>query len=154
MSLEVPFIVLALSILCYFISKWFLKRFRLGDNKNRKYIAIIPAVILGPIVYVGLILIWIFYASYYPEEKFSKEKWDTNIEERYSMSKDIIKSDILIGKTRIEIITLLGDDYYEYDKDHIGYYIGFVPQIIGIDPDILDIYFKDEKVIKVSQHQS
>lgn len=153
MSVIISLIILLL-IIFYFLSKWVLKRFNLGNNKNRKYVAIIPAILLGLITYIGFIIIWILYTSYYPHENFSKDKWDTNIEERYTMSEDIIKSNILIGKTKDEIIILLGDDYYEYNSHHIGYYLGFVPQVMGIDPDILDIYFKDDKVIKVSQHES
>jgi len=154
MSWEVPLIILVIAILIYIVSMWLLKRFNSGNSQNRKYIAIIPAVILSPIVYIGLIIIWICYASYYPQETFSKEKWNANVEKRYSMSRNIIKSDMLIGKTKEEIVTLLGDDYHEYSKDHIGYYLGFVPKIMGIDPDILDIYFEENKVIKVSQHES
>jgi uncharacterized membrane protein len=154
MSPEVPVIILIIAIAIYFLSKFILKKLKLGNDKNRKYIAVISAVIFSPIIYTLLIVSWIFVAEYYPKEKFDKQKWETKIEERYTMSKNIIKSEILIGKTKEEVIELLGNEYSDYGENHIGYYLGFVPRMFNIDPDILDIYFENGKVIKVSQHNS
>ena len=70
------------------------------------------------------------------------------------MSNDIIKSEILIGKTKEEVIELLGDDFYTYNENHIAYDLGFVPGLFNIDPDVLDIYFEKGKVIKVDQHET
>lgn len=150
MSPEVPIIILVFAIPIYFLSKWVLKKMDIGDNQNRKYIAVIPAIILSPLLYIGIIMIWVFSISYYPNVTFNKQKWDSNYEERYKMSKDIIKSDILIGKTKDEIIELLGNDFYAYDKNHISYELGFVPELFNIDPVFLDIYFENGKVIKVN----
>ena len=127
---------------------------KIGTDKNRKWFALIPTIVFSPIIYVSIIIIWILSVSYYPKKDFNKEKWDTNIEQRYEMSKDIIKSEMLIGKTKEEVIEILGQDYYEGGKDIIYYYLGFVPALFNIDPDILDIYFENGKVIKVSQHTS
>ncbi|OPZ31257.1 MAG: hypothetical protein BWZ00_00612 [Bacteroidetes bacterium ADurb.BinA174] len=154
MSPEVPVIILILAIPVYFLSKWFFKKLKLGNEKNRKYLAIIPTIILSPLLYVGIIMIWIFSVSYYPKTDFNKQEWNENKEERYKMSNDIIKSDILIGKTKEEVIELLGEDYYSYDESHIAYDLGFVPGLFNIDPDVLDIYFENGKVIKVGQHET
>ena len=70
------------------------------------------------------------------------------------MSEDIIDSEMLIGKTKEEVINLLGKGYSLYDDNWIAYYLGFVPGWIGIDPDVLDIYFKHGKVVRVGQHES
>jgi len=154
MSPEVPIIILILAIPVYFLSKWILKRLKLGNVKNRKYLAIIPTIILSPLLYVGIIMIWIFSISYYPKTDFNKQKWIENKEERYKMSNDIIKSEILIGKTKKEVIELLGDDFYSYDENHIAYDLGFVPGLFNIDPDVLDFYFENGKVIKLGQHEN
>ncbi len=69
------------------------------------------------------------------------------------MSKDIINSKMLIGKTKSEVIELLGNDFSTYDDNHIIYDLGFVPGLLTIDPDILDIYFNEDKVIRVEQHE-
>jgi hypothetical protein len=154
MSYEVPLLILILAIPVYFLSIWFLKKFRLGNEKNRKFLAIIPAIILSPILFGGIILLWIFSISYYPKTDFNKQEWASNKEERYKMSNDIMESNLLIGKTKDEVITLMGNDFYKYDDNHISYGLGFVPGLFNIDPDVLDIYFKNGKVFKVEQHQT
>jgi hypothetical protein len=154
MGPEVPVIIIILAIPVYFVTKWILKRFKLGNEKNRKYLAIFPTVILSPLLYVGIVMIWIFSVSYYPKTDFDKQKWNENKEERYKMSNDIIKSEMLIGKTKEDVIEFLGDDYYSYDESHIAYELGFVPGLFNIDPDVLDIYFENGKVIKVGQHET
>ena len=152
MSPEVPIIILILAIPVYFLTKWIFKRLKLGNEKNRKYLAIIPTIILSMLLYVGIIFVFVFSISYYPKTDFNKQEWNKNKEERYKMSNDIIKSEILIGKTKDEVIELLGDDFYSYDENHIVYDLGFVPELLNIDPDVLDIYFEYGKVVKVRQH--
>jgi len=147
-------IILILALPSYFLSKWVLKKLHLGNDNNRKLIAIIPAIFLSPIIYFGLIYLWIFSVSYYPTNNFDKQEWETNMEERYKMSEDIMESKILIGKTKEEIIELLGKDFHTYNQNHIAYSIGFVPGLFSMDPDVLDIYFKNGKVTKVLQHQN
>jgi len=154
MSFEVYIIILVLFMVIYFLSKWILNRLKIGSNKKRKFIAVIPAAILSPIVYIGVIVIWVFSASCYSKEKFDEAKWHADTEVRYVMSEDIIESKMLIGKTKDEVILLLGKDYYQYNENHVSYYIGFVPGFIKIDPDVLDIYFENDAVTKVGQHET
>jgi hypothetical protein len=154
MSIEVPIIILILAIPTYFICKWIIKRLKIGNDNNRKFISVIPTIILSPIIYFGLVMIWIFSVSYYPSNDFDKQEWETNIEERYKMSEDIIESNILIGKNKEGITELLGQDFYSNNENHIAYELGFVPGLFNIDPDVLDIYFENGKVTKVEQHQT
>lgn len=154
MSLESLMIIFLIAIPVYFISRFVLKRFKIGNNNTRRFVAILPTIIISPILYFGGIMIWIFSVSYYPKIDFNQQKWTENTEERYKMSDDIIKNKILIGKTKSEIIELLGEDFYKYDENHIAYDLGFVPGLFNIDPDVLDIYFENGKVIKVGQHET
>jgi hypothetical protein len=154
MSPEVPIIILILAIPVYFFTKWILNKLKIGNEKNRKYLAIIPTVVLSPLLYVEIIMIWFFSVSYYPKTDFDKQEWNNNKEERYKMSKDIINSEMLIGKTKEEVIGLLGDDFYSYDENSIEYDLGFVTLLFNIDPDVLVIYFEKCKVIKVEQRQT
>ena len=154
MSPEVPIIILILAIPFYFLSGCVFKKIKLGNEKNRKYLAIIPALIISSVVYVGIVLIGMFSMTYYPNIDFNKQKWDKNQEERYKMSKNIIKSEMLIGKTKEEVIELLGEDYHTYDDNHIFYDLGFLPELFNIDPDVLDIYFENGIVVKVEQHRT
>ena len=153
MSPEVPIIVLILAIPTYFIIKWAMKKLKIGNINNRKYIAIIPTLILSPIIYFGLVLIWIFSISYYPTNDFNQNEWNTNIEERYKMSEDIIKSKMLIGKTRDEVIRILGNNFSSNDENRISYELGNVPGLFNIDPDYLDIKLENGIVVSVNQYE-
>jgi hypothetical protein len=129
-----------------------------GKDENRKYIATMSAVIISPVIYALLIIGIILLIECHPKRHFDKQKWDTNIETRYEMSKNIIKSNMLIGKTKEEVIELLGDEYTDHcsscDIQLIIYYLGCVPRLFNIDPDHLEIHFKDGKAVKVRQYNS
>ena len=146
--------VLILAIPCFFMSKWVLKKLHIGTTKNRKYIALFPALILSPLLYIGLMLLWFASSAYYPAYEFSKFQWETHTETRYTMSQDIIESKMLIGKSKAEVVDVLGPDFYVYNDNHIAYNLGFLPGLFNIDPDVLDIYFENKKVVKVGQHES
>jgi hypothetical protein len=153
MSIEVPIIILILAIPTYFICKWIIKRLKIGNDNNRKFIAVIPTIILSPIIYFGLVMIWIFSVSYYPTSNFDQNEWKSNIEERYKMSEDIIESEMLIGKNRDEVINILGNNYSTNNENRLSYELGFVPGLFNIDPDYLDIKFENEIVISVNQYE-
>jgi len=154
MNWEVPIILIILFIPTFLLIRWVLKKLNFRDKNQRKYIAIISSAILTPLIYFVLVIIWIFSISYYPQKAFDKQKWHENIEERYKMSNDVIKSEMLIGKTKEEVIELLGDDFYSYNDSCIHYELGFVPGLFSIDPDVLDVYFKNGKVVRVGQHET
>jgi hypothetical protein len=154
MSLEVPIILLVLAFPIYFLTKWVLIRLRFGTEKNRNYLALFSTALLSPLLYIGIIVVWFFSVSYYSKVDFDKEEWTKNKEVRYQMSDDIIKNEVLIGKTKKEIIELLGEDSYFYDENHIAYELGFVPGLFNVDIAVLDLYFENGKVIKVEQHET
>jgi len=154
MSFEVPVIILILGIPTYFFFGWIFKKYKIGNEKYRAFIAIIPTIILSPLIYFAIIIIWMFSITYYPNKDFDQNKWKSNIEARYEMSEDIIDSKILIGKTKKEVVDLLGPNFYTHGENHISYDLGFVPGLLNIDPDFLDIYFENEKVNRVEQHGS
>jgi hypothetical protein len=99
-------------------------------------------------------MLWFFSMSYHPTHDFDKEKWFADKETRYELSEDIIESEMLIGKTKSEVRQILGDENNTDQSDHWSYYLGFRPGFANIDPDVLDIEFKDGKVIRVGQHET
>jgi outer membrane protein assembly factor BamE (lipoprotein component of BamABCDE complex) len=99
-------------------------------------------------------MLWIFSLSYHPTNDFDKEKWFADKETRYELSEDIIESEMLIGKTKSQVRQILGDENNTDQSDHWSYYLGFRPGLANIDPDVLDIEFKDGKVLRVGQHET
>lgn len=53
-----------------------------------------------------------------------------------------------MGKTKEEVIELLGRESVNLDDSTWTYYIGYKPSLLGIDPDVLELEFKDGKVSK------
>jgi hypothetical protein len=152
MSIEAILFILILSIPIYFVCKWCLKKLKLGNDKNRKLIVILPTIILSPIIYSAVITLWIFSISYYPKLDFNQQIWNSSIEDRYKMSKDIIESKILIGKTKEEVVTVLGNKYVFNNEGSLSYELGFVPGLLNIDPSFLIIEFESGIVKKAYQH--
>ncbi|WP_108425414.1 hypothetical protein [Flagellimonas amoyensis] len=151
MSPEVPIIILILAIPSYFVCSWIIRKFKIGHERNSRQIAIVSALLLSPFVYVALIIIWVFSASYYTSNDFDKIEWDSNVEERYRMAEDIIDSKMLIGKTKSDVIQILGSEYSISNENHLSYELGIKPGLFNIDPDYLDIKFENEVVLSVNQ---
>ena len=152
-SIEVYFILIVLAIPTFFIWRWLLKKF-IKVDRTRKIVTWTATIIATPLIYVGLILLWFFSMSYHPSHDFDKEKWLADKEKRYEYSENIIESKMLIGKTKAQVRQLLGDEGNKDDSDYWTFYLGFRPAFANIDPDILDIEFKDGKVVKVGQHET
>lgn len=151
MSVEVYFILLIISIPTFFIWKWLLKKF-IKVDKKRKIATWIATIVTTPLIYVCLIILWLFSLTYYPNHDFNKEKWFADQEKRYELSEDIMDSEMLIGKTKTQVRQLLGDEGNMDEANNWSYYLGFRPSFFTMDPDVLDIEFKDGKVVKVEQH--
>jgi hypothetical protein len=152
-SIEVYFILLVLGIPTFFIWGWFFKKF-IKVDKTRKIATYTATLVAKPLIYIGLIMLWFFSMSYHPTHDFDKEKWFADKETRYEISEDIIDSKMLIGKSKSDVRKLLGDEGNIDTSDYWNYYLGFRPGFANIDPDVLDIEFKDGKVIRVGQHDT
>ena len=91
----------------------------------------------------------------YPKRDFNKDDWDKYIDARFTMTEFIINNRILIGKTREEVIDILGTPHEYYVRENgIYYYIGFKPRFINIDPYLLGIIFENDIVINVYEYRT
>ena len=152
-----PILLLILLLGCFLSIPLFFLWYRLFkkyiiNTKRRKLLTFFATLLTIPFIYIGSIFIWLFTISYYPDYSFNKKKWSTNQETRYELSKDIIGSRMLIGKTKLAVLKILGDENNKIEENHWIYYLGTRPELFNIDPDMLKIEFIDGKVIKVSQH--
>jgi hypothetical protein len=145
--------LLVLGVPTYFILRWILKKF-IKVERVRIIATWMTTLIATPLIYSGLITFWLISISYYPSHDFDKEKWFSNKEKRYKLSKDIIESKMLMNKTKAEVQQILGDEKNSDQSDYWNYYLGFKPGFANIDPDVLDIEFKNGKVIRVGQHET
>lgn len=98
-----PICLLFVPILLYFIFK----------NKRSK---ILQYSFISLLVFIILLITTILSVRGY-FSKYSKEKWKNNVANRYCMIDDIEKNYNVIGKSKDEVIKLLGDKFTE-NKDH------------------------------------
>ena len=96
---------------------------------------------------ISMSLIWLF------EERFDKNRWKTEPSKRYVMVDDVIESQLLIGKTKDEVILLLGqpNSSASLEKDLFLYRIGQPPSFFDSKEVQLLIVFDKNLVIQVSE---
>jgi hypothetical protein len=149
MGIEVYFIMAFIGIITYFFWKWLFTR-AVKDPKKRNIAIWVSTIVGTPILYL-LIIISIFAAmSYYPEHDFDSVKWKNDSEKRYELTEDLIDSKMLIGKSPKEVEYLLGKADGIYNNIWV-YDVGFVPALANIDPDIVEITFRNNKVASITQ---
>lgn len=91
-------------------------------------------------------LTWLF------EERFTSEAWKTNPSHRYKMVDDLIEHQYLIGKTKDEVIQLLGKPNWimSSNEDVYLYRIGKAPSFFNTEREELLVAFDKQIVEKVA----
>jgi hypothetical protein len=105
---------------------------------------IIGAIFFAAFV-VGTSLIYQF------EERFNQEDWHDNPPQRHKLVDDLIERELLIGKTKAEVVLILGQPNSDPRlKNHIfSYDIGQPPSFTKSKPQQLLIVFKNERVFTI-----
>jgi hypothetical protein len=153
LGIEVYFILILLGIPTFFFWRWLFKKYIQAD-KIRKIAVWAATIISTPLLYVGIGILYIFSVSYYPTHDFDKQRWHTDEDNRYELSDDLIKSKMLIGKTKNEVRQLLGNETKNQDSVNTWYYgLGYRPGLFNIDPSYLEIEFQNNKVSDVEQYK-
>jgi len=118
-------------------------------KKTTKY----GLLIFGVIILIGFVL-----KGNIVHEEFESEKWknwtesETEWSLRWDMMNSLRNNNELKGKTKIEIIELLGNPETKSDSE-FGYYLGMAKH--GIDTGHLTIYFdQNKKVMNIKVHRS
>lgn len=123
------------------------------QSRTKIFVTWIATIVSTPILYGGIILLFFQVMNYYPKRDFDKSAWLKNKDVRYEYSDDIIDSKMLIGKSKNEVRKILGDVGNAEDSNDWFYDLGFRPELLNIDPDSMEITFKNNKVVDVVQHK-
>ena len=108
---------------------------------------------------IGLVFFIAFVTGttliYQFEERFDENLWSTERNRRYKLADDIIESQLLIGKTKEEVIALLGENYstLSLNQESLIYKLGQPPSFFEPKMELLLILFVKEKVIEVTRIQ-
>ena len=84
------------------------------------------------------------------EERFNEETWRNEPTKRYEMVDDLLERNLLNGKTKEEVIGLLGQPSSgrSLENDFFLYNLGSPPHFTKSEPEELRIIFENQKVIK------
>ncbi|WP_452222344.1 hypothetical protein [Lacinutrix salivirga] len=85
------------------------------------------------------------------EKEFDINEWNANPQTRYKMSNAIIENKLLFGKTKTEVIQLLGPSETSTlnGKEYVSYNLGKTPSFFEQKMETLIITFDNEKVSSV-----
>ncbi len=147
-----------IAVAAYFLSRTVFRKFNIKSEKNRKVYTVITTVILTPVIclILGFTVIGtvIFFENNSGNSYFSSYKWKEQPSKRQYMSQDLIRKNRLIGKTKEEVIEMLGEDFHYFDDSIIYYRLKRFPWLFSREPAILKIHFWNECVVEVTQSPS
>lgn len=130
---------------------------------SRTYIlsfALIFLVLFSPVIFrvSAPIFIGIFLSENHQDREFNKESWDADISNRHEMRSDLLNSNILIGKTKAEVIDMLGQPMTRIkSKDSLTetwrFNLGTESHGFGWKFNVLVLKFEYEEVIKIKTEE-
>lgn len=136
-------IQLILLVPSFYFYQWILSKTKLTAVKTYSYVCTILIPIILTYLFININTQYI--APWVRSEKFDSQKWKTNEQHRYRMINDIMNSNLLMGKTKVEVITLLGNTTEEGPcNDCIGYSTNEPDQGFSIDHQVLEINFDSQ----------
>lgn len=135
----------------FFLFRLLFKTLKIKQRRKRNILSVLATVITIPGLYLGLLATVIMNLPDPGFDKipFDKERWEDDPTERYRMVDYMIDKDVLTGKTRAQVIDLLGEEFTNYNDDHIAYYIGVIPGFVP-DPCVMDVFLKNGKVKRIA----
>jgi len=144
-------VVIFLIFLITLLFKWLLRKFNIGKLKYRNYLSILLAPIM--MVLIATATFKIYDHNINGPINFESSKWKENKYTRHRMAIDIVRSEILIGKNKNQVIELLGLDHksspWHMCENGLNYKT-YDPYDFGIDHEALIICFKENKVSYVT----
>ncbi len=143
---EVYLINIAIAILTFYSLRWILKKL-ISRQSERNLITWIGTIILTPLIYIFGVLLILIILMYEPDRNFEQKRWFEHPELRYEMREDIIENEIRIGKTKSQIIDLIGKPNKEDIAGEWNYDLGMSGNGFGWQFNNLILTFKNAKVI-------
>jgi len=148
-SLEAYSIILVIAIPTFLFWRWLLKKF-IKDRSRRIIFAWFFTILLSPVIYSGLIVLFIIYLTHEPSRDFDTVKWLSDRKNRYEMADDLVARKLLIDQDSILVKNIIGEPswrdparaYWSYDMGMGGGGLGFMFHDLRIQ-------FKNDKVISV-----
>ena len=139
-----------------FLTLWWLNGKLIKKRFLKLGVSLFITVFVTLLIYYVLVFIFIsdlFQDQGHPDVNFYAELWQTADSIRYTMQEDLIDSEILIGKTKKEVIEMLGYPYGDSlslnSKSVWTYYTGDELVFVTMTVYSFEIFFLHQKVDKV-----
>lgn len=129
---------------------------------KRKWLVFLVSLALTPVVYFYAIYPMInIFSSYHHQKYFSSELWKEKPALRYELSDDMITSELLIGQSKSEVVTLLGpyewltwdDKKKDHDTNRWNYSLGIEPGALNTQKECVEITFDNDKVVALNLYK-
>lgn len=144
---------LLFAVIIFWLSGFFTK-----TKSTRIILSTVIPIVFSPATALVSVVASLVFTIWYYQKDFDKHSWDTDIDCRWMMTRDIINSDLIKGKSKLDVFKILsGDSSQIRAQDKIlkkftwEYEVGYPPEIINIDPDYLIVEFENDTVSKVWQ---
>lgn len=125
---------------------------------KRKWLTLLVSIALTPVIYFYVFYPMVnIFSNYHHQKYFSSELWTENPGLRYELSDDMITSNILIGKSKTEVESLLGDAEWltwddaakAHDNDRWNYSLGIEPGAFNEEKECLELVFQNDKLVEI-----
>lgn len=126
---------------------------------KRKWLTFLVSLVLTPFIYFYMVYPMInIFSNYHHQKYFTTELWLEKPALRYELSDDMIASNVLIGKTKTEVNSLLGlyewlswnDAEKDFDDNRWNYSLGVEPGAFNREKECIEIVFKNDKVFAIN----
>ncbi|WP_452224914.1 hypothetical protein [Lacinutrix chionoecetis] len=106
------------------------------------------SIFIGVLLLAGVISYFLIDAN---EKAFDQTQWQTSPSTRYEMATALVESKLLFGKTKTEVVALLGTAKPSTleGKDHLVYALRKPPSFFDVKDETLIVIFENEKVVNV-----
>lgn len=141
----IPLSILSLfGIPVYYILHNLLKK-RIINKTIRMIVLWLLTIISTPVFFISCIVLFFMVINYYPKHAFTENRWATEKDTRYEIEDDLIDSKLLIGKSKAEVIQLVGLEGNEIKSDSWWYFTGRKPGL-NFRSSVLKVDYKAGKV--------
>lgn len=129
---------------------------------KRKWLTLLVSIIITPFIYFyGVYPMINIFSNYHHQKYFSSELWLEQPSLRYELLDDLMASEVLIGKTKTEVESLLGiyewlswDDLKkDHDTNKWNYSLGIEPGAFNTEKECIEIVFSNTKVIAIHTYK-
>lgn len=126
---------------------------------KRKWLTVLVSLVVTPFIYFYMVYPMInIFSNYHHQKYFSSELWIEKPALRYEHSDDMISSEILIGKTKTEVTSILGphewlswnDVKKDHDDNKWNYSLGIEPGAFNTEKEYIEIIFDNNQVVKIN----